>query len=311
MKHAIGLASLVLLGACVDGNAGAGRSEPIEIRVTPVEITPAVLNGLSLKGAVELNADHPSFGGFSGLWMDKGRLIATSDVGWFLFADTDVSSGNLAPVRARMVQMKGDGGEVFTKTGGDAEGLTLVGESLWVSFERDHRIMAHAEGGQLGRTIADREWETMTSNKGLEALATLPDGRLLAFGEGKEDGAYRTYQIGLDAKVDKRLLPAQTSHLVTGADIGPDGDLYLVLRDFSPLFGISILILGYDLDAEGWPEPASRRLLARFEADSGIDNMEGIALWTDDQGLRRLTLVSDDNFNAPQRSLLVDMVLTD
>ncbi|MEM9139652.1 MAG: esterase-like activity of phytase family protein, partial [Pseudomonadota bacterium] len=182
-------------------------------------------------------------------------------------------------------------------------------EDLVISFERDHRLMTHRQGGQLGGTVYHRDWETMSSNKGLEALAALPDGTLLAVGEGQQNGQYRTYQISPGGQVEKRLLPADGVYLATGADIGPDGRLYLLIRHFTVLTGVSARILRYDLDPEGWPIPASRKRLARFSARSGVDNMEGIATWTDRAGRARLTLISDDNFRGAQRTILIDMAI--
>ncbi|MEM9140256.1 MAG: esterase-like activity of phytase family protein, partial [Pseudomonadota bacterium] len=174
MRPVLGVAAVLVVAACMQAGAGSGRSKAVDVRATAIEIAPDALDGLTLLGAMELNADHPSFGGFSGLWMEEGRLIAISDVGWFLFAETEARPGGLAPTRARMVQMRGEGGAVFDKRGGDSEGLALVDEDLVISFERDHRLMTHRQGGQLGGTVYHRDWETMSSNKGLEALAALP-----------------------------------------------------------------------------------------------------------------------------------------
>ena len=40
------------------------------------------------------------------------------------------------------------------------------------------------------------------------------------------------------------------------------------------------------------------------------DNLEGISVWQDEQGLR-MTLISDDNFRAFQRTEIVEYRLTD
>ena len=42
---------------------------------------------------------------------------------------------------------------------------------------------------------------------------------------------------------------------------------------------------------------------------SGIENMEGIAVWRDASGRTRLTLISDDNFTGLLRTLLLDFVV--
>ncbi|MDA1155104.1 MAG: esterase-like activity of phytase family protein, partial [Proteobacteria bacterium] len=40
------------------------------------------------------------------------------------------------------------------------------------------------------------------------------------------------------------------------------------------------------------------------------DNLEGISVWQDEQGLR-MTLISDDNYRALQRTEIVEYRLTD
>ena len=62
----------------------------------------------------------------------------------------------------------------------------------------------------------------------------------------------------------------------------------------------------YDLSEDGLPIPETVTELAAFESESGIDNMEGIALWRDAKGALRLSLISDNNFNVIQRTLFMD-----
>ena len=78
-----------------------------------------------------------------------------------------------------------------------------------------------------------------------------------------------------------------------------------MLRDYSVLYGVSIRVMRYRLGADGLPLAASAETLAAFEASSGIDNMEGIALDIGSNGETRLWLISDDNFRSTQRTLLV------
>ena len=58
---------------------------------------------------------------------------------------------------------------------------------------------------------------------------------------------------------------------------------------------------------------AGRRRADLFEADLGyqIDNMEGIAVHRNARGETILTLVSDDNFSAIQRNLLLQFRLVE
>jgi hypothetical protein len=98
---------------------------------------------------------------------------------------------------------------------------------------------------------------------------------------------------------------------VSDAALMPNGDLLLLERHFSLLRGISVRI---------------RRVLQRdirpgavvdgailIEADLGyqLDNMEGIAVHRSPSGETIITLVSDDNFSALQRTLLLQFALVE
>lgn len=278
---------------------------PVAVTAEPVAITGGELNGLALSGAWVLRGDHRNFGGFSGLVVAGNRLFAVSDQGWWFGAALIEGDGTLRLSNARLAPMRDGEGDGYTKAGGDAEGLTRLGARLVVSFERDHRLMLLRDTGRMGATIQPRAFEQFRSNKGLEALASLPDGRMIVLAEGADDGGVPLFLVDPAGGVTEARLPRAGSHSVTGADIGPDGRLYLVLREYSLLFGVSIRVMRYRLGADGLPLPDSAETLAAFEAASGIDNMEGIALDRGADGATRLWLISDNNFRSSQRTLLV------
>jgi hypothetical protein len=273
---------------------------PLTVTAEQVGITGGKLAGLALSGAWVLRGGHPNFGGFSGLLVSSGHLFAVSDMGWWLGASLRWKGGALHLANARLAPMRDGEGDRYTKAGGDAEGLTRLGSRLVVSFERDHRLMVLRDTGRMGGTIQPRSFEQFRSNNGLEALATLPDGRLIVLAEGADSGGFPLILVDREGGVIEARIPHTGRHSITGADIGPDGRLYLVLRAYSVLSGVSIRVMRYRL-----PLPGSAETLAAFEASSGIDNMEGIALDTGPSGEARLWLISDDNFRSTQRTLLV------
>lgn len=302
---AVGLAAAALVATglavgCARGDAPAGPTEALRLRATPVEIAPAELDGLSLLEAVELSADHPAFGGFSGLLVEDGRLTAVSDFGWLLTAEIADGIGS-GEVDFRPLPGESGSGD---KAASDAESLARLDGGLAVGFERDHRIEILRDG-RIESELRDRRFERLPGNGGLEALATLPDDRLLAIGEQARDGAFPAFVLRPDGSIAAGALPQVERHDVTGGDIGPDGRLYLLRRDWSIIAGVSIRIERYRLDPSGFPRPGTREVLAAFENASGIDNMEGIAVWELPGGGVRLAIVSDDNFNLLQRTLLM------
>jgi len=315
-RLALLLAALALAAPAAGGSLPAGwdravaLSEPLTVTAEPVTLSGGTLSGLALTGAWELISDSPDFGGMSGLQVADGRLYAVSDKGWWFGAELEGQGSDLRLAEPRLAPMRDGEGDTYTKAGGDAEGLTRLGARLMVSFERDHRLMALRKSGRMGATIQPRSFEQLRSNKGLEALATLPDGRLIAIAEGTGEALVPMFIADPEGGVSESRLPRVGPHSVTGADLGPDGRLYLVLREYSLLFGPSIRVMRYRLGPQGWPLPETAETLAAFEARDGIDNMEGISLERGADGTTRLWLISDDNFRSAQRTLLLRFALT-
>jgi len=288
--------------------------QAVDVRARPVGLAGELAPGLTVRGAWVLTGNRPEFGSFSGLLVRDGQLYSVTDNAWWFGARIVERDGGLELRDALMVPVKGEDGNVFSKDEGDAEGLALYRGHLMVSFERDHRIMQLGDNGQMEDRIALPAFGELKPNRGLEALATLadprpPGGGLIAFAEVRGRAGTPVFVLRADGGVAERLLPLTWLHSVTGADLGPDGRLYLVLREYSALFGISIRVVRYSLDDEGLPVADSAETLAAFEADSGIDNMEGIAAESGPDGGIRLWLISDDNFRGTQRTLLVALDL--
>jgi len=285
----------------------AGRA--IVVETMPVEIAPAQLHAaLRPLGAWVLSSEDPDFGGLSAVVIESGRLTAVTDRGHWLRARL-TGPPALTLEAARLAPLRTAAGRALGGAAADAEGLTRAGGALYVAFERDHRIMRHAGAGQLSAAARAADWQGLGDNEGLEALATAPDGALIAIAEGHTDAGSPLWRIRSEGGLAKAHLPAPSRHKVTGADLGPDGRLYLVLRAYDRVRGVSIRVVRYALDAQGWPEPGSRTRLAAYEEASGIDNMEGIAVTDEAQGRAVLWLISDDNFNARQRTLLMAFAL--
>ena len=100
-------------------------------------------------------------------------------------------------------------------------------------------------------------------------------------------------------------MPQRGPFQPTGADIGPDGLLYILERAFTPL-GFRSRIRRVDPNSPG---VEAQTLIT---TSPGVhDNLEGISVWQSHSGATCLTLVSDDNFLAIQTSELVEYALTE
>jgi hypothetical protein len=312
MKRLAAAAALAAVGGALALGCSAREAlpdRPAELRIlaAPVEIAPAELNGVRLRGAVELTSDHPEFGGISGMLIDGRELIAVTDRAWLIRSPLVEDEIGVRPAGGDIHPLRDDEGRPLEEAGQDAEGLARTKGGLAVAFERDHRVEI-LDGDGPRRTIRDRRFEGLGYNEGLEALAALPDGRLLAIAEGAARGGFPVFVIDPETgKMRSGRLPLPGDMPVTDAEVGPDGRLYLLRRTFSLLGGFAIRIERYRLSPEGLPRPETREPLATFQGLSGIDNMEAIALWRDEAGRLRLAIASDDNFLPLQRTLLVDL----
>jgi len=252
--------------------------------------------------------DDPTFGGFSGIEVlpDGARFIALSDRGRItegrFIRDargiiTGIEAGPLVPL--------GDGsGGVLTPRRSDSEGLALAPDGeVFISFEGAARVRTETgpEGVPHALPIPDA-FRRMQHNSALEALAIAPDGSLYTLPErsGKLDRPFPVYRYdGADWSVAFDL-PRTGPFLPVGADFGPDGLLYILERDFTGLgFRTRIRRMATDGSA-----------LEELLVTGRHDNLEGISVWQDDDGLR-ITMISDDNFNWLQRTEIVEYALRD
>ena len=88
-------------------------------------------------------------------------------------------------------------------------------------------------------------------------------------------------------------------------EIGPDGRLYLLERAFTGFAfrsRVRALTLG--------PKRAVTSETLLTTPSWRHDNLEGLSVWKDAQNRIRLTMISDDNFRAIQRTQFVEYVVT-
>ncbi|MEM7671510.1 MAG: esterase-like activity of phytase family protein [Pseudomonadota bacterium] len=225
-----------------------------------------------------------------------------------LRADWSIEVGALRFRSATLTQLEEAGRGHLTGEAADAESLAVTGEDLLISFERDHRILRQTSAGDLVPWAVPDGIEDLGSNSGIEALVGLGDGRVLAIAEDVIEGAAPLW-LFRDGTIETRgSLSLASHHRVTAAALGPSGALYLTRRSYSVVDGVSIRIERFALK-NGLPDPATRRELAAFESESGIDNIEGLALVEETPGVTALWAIADDNFNPLQRTVLLRFVL--
>lgn len=185
----------------------------------------------------------------------------------------------------------------------DTEGLAISDGGTFFSYEGPARISSASGDAIPGHP----DFADLHPNGSLEALAAAPDGTLYTLPErsGGHTTPFPIYRYRAGHWDITAQLPRSGPFLPVGADIGPDGSLYILERAFSPL-GFRSRIRR--LDPDDPDAPAQTMLVTR----AGLhDNLEGLSVWQSTSGATCLTMVSDDNFLAVQTSELVEYGLTE
>jgi hypothetical protein len=281
-------------------------------------------------GGIEITSPDKDFGGWSGLAVstDGSALLSVSDTGHWLTAimlyDERGRLSGLA--EARMAPMLGLDGKPISgnKTLGDAEGLvvdksrsdSLMGHA-YVSFERAHRIWRYdlARSGAEAvpeQLLTQRHFGRLNSNGGLESIELLPpkkiggSPRILAITEDTLDprGNIRGF-IANGREIGWFGVKQHAPFGPTDMALSPNGDILLLERRYSVLGGVGMQIrriAGEDVKPGA---VVDGEVLVNVGQRYSIDNMEGLAVREAENGDLLLYVISDDNFNQMQRTLLL------
>ncbi len=280
---------------------------------------------LEFNGGLELTSGNRNFGSLSGLRFTSpgSALLAVSDNGfWISGTITRDAEGRPASFgEARIAEMLDQNGErTSEKWNTDAEGLSVDGDKVTVSFERNHRIATGAlDRTTLAFTAKDEKLPVpareLRSNRGFEALTQAPadsplqgarvavtekslnkDGNIFAgVMEGPQKGIFFVRRFG--------------EYDVSDGDFLANGDLLLLERRFSMASGVAMRIRrikGADIKPGATVDGA-----VLFEADMAyqIDNMECLDVWQRADGATMISLASDDNHSILQRNIYLEFRL--
>jgi YD repeat-containing protein len=290
----------------------ATQAEPIAVssRVIPLsEQDPEQdsIGVLHYRGGIEISSPHRDFGGLSGLRIstDGLTLHAVTDHGGFLTArlSYDAYGRLLALTDADLSPLPGSGN---TRRDNDAEALTEDGSGGWiVAFEQRRRLMRFVEGGTLAREIAvPAAVRALPRNTGIEALAHLPDGRLLMLAEYASTEGIHQGWIGDDRGWQVLAYVPATNFSPTDAVSLPSGDALVVERAFHPVGGWGARVVYVERASLAPGQTIRGQELAVLRPPLSVDNIEGIAAISV-AGAVRVYLISDDNFNFLERTLLL------
>lgn len=327
---ASGMTAMVLAAASLPRVAIAEDETVTSLQIGTFMGAPAGerVQGLVWRGGLELKGTSDTFGGLSGLGFvdNDGRLVMVTDRGRFvagqLIYDEQQRPLSLVGVTTDTIQ-NSKGAALPRAYTRDAEALAVImrdgiAAGVRVGFENltrvaDFDLVAGVPRG-AAREVTIPEWLTDTrTNQTLEAVCIAPAaspiaGSTLLLTEGviDDDGQHSAYLLGRNDKGPLSYLSSDGTNPTDCAFL-PNGDLLVLER------GIALLSFHMRLKripaAEVKPGAHMVGEVLLESTGSDIDNMEAVAVHTAPDGTTRITLVSDNNFNDWERSLLLEFSL--
>ena len=289
-----------------------------------------IYQGIRILGALELRRreiNRLPMVELSGLaWDDDdGLLYAVSDGGTLFQLEPRFEEGRLTEVTAhRGYQLRDQSGQALVGAASDSEGMDIINgrdgirgnATLAVSFERLPRLEEITPTGRWVRSLPIAPVHRTLSNfrdpnQALEATAYHPT---LGWLTAPERSLEMEKTIGIRSAnghvVRYQRYPARHSGLVAFEPLA-DGSLLTVERSFDPATATLIVALRRTTVLDGTLQVQTPQVqdVAIFDSrgDITVDNFEGL---TRHRG-NRFFLVSDDNDNFFQRTLLIYFELLD
>lgn len=305
--------------------AESTHAEPVALTVHPIALNPrdptqSTVGFLTYRGGVAIASPDGRFGGMSGLVVTPaGDLISVSDRGFWLIARLELDErGYLIGLRdGEIGRLAGPGGMPVGRRQQDAEEIVLLRDgTAIVSFEHDHRLWRYHPSvipfqGPVERFETPPGMAALPPNGGVEALAALADGRMLALVEGlsvPSGGRLGWVRPPTGGWEELSYVPAP-GFLPSGAAGLPNGDVLVLERRFIDPFTYEARLTRLP-GAEIKPDARlSGRELARLAGPLSVDNFEGLAVRQGPSGETLVYLISDDNYLPIQRTLLLQFVL--
>jgi len=311
-------------------SAGSAPVYPIEVSSRPITEfrigrTDTQFGSLEFVGGLEMTSKSRDFGALSAFRFLKAGsdFIGVADTGYWFFG-TVARDADRRPVgiqNFRMQQMVDQSGQpIDEKWEVDAEGLAVKDGIATVGFERNHRVAQFridpenmkAPYRQLDFLVPARE---LRQNRGFETVTHANangqhQGGLVVVSEKSLDKSGNIYAAIIEGPHKGVFTVKRNGDFdITDGAFLPDGDLLLLERSFTMAGGLKMRLRR--IYGESVEKGAVADGPVLLDADMGyqIDNMEGLDVWTRDDGAVMVSLISDDNHSILQRNLYLEFIL--
>ena len=145
----------------------------------------------------------------------------------------------------------------------------------------------------------------MKKNSGIEALTLLGDGRLLALSEGAMDAQNTIGWVSDTDGWSPLTYKLHDGYRVTGAATHPDGDVFVLERYYTLRKGVSVRIRRVEGSSVHPGADLRGSMIMELRSPHHVDNFEGIDVRRSTDNRIFIYLISDDNFNPLQSTLLM------
>lgn len=311
--------------------ANAQEIQSFEVKARTIEqfkigSTEKQFGPLEFVGGLEMTSGSRDFGAWSGITISPNQadFYGVLDTGFWIDGEIQRSDAG-APVglSANLQEITNAAGQTITqKWQADAESITRKGDMLLVGFERAHRIDTYKvepAGGYTfqGTSAPNVPLYELRENRGFEGIGIAPEatplrGALVGISEKSldknknimgfvrnGDGSSFEFSVTRSGEFD-----------VTDMSFLPDGDIIILERRFNIASGIAMRLRHLKADGIKAGATVDGKILLEADMLYQIDNMEGLSITTDKNGIPRLTIISDDNHSLFQRNLLLEFRLT-
>ena len=300
------------------------KGDPVPVTISPIEYfeitgTRSTFGNLEFRGGLVVSSSHRKFGGLSGIHVyDGGReAIIVSDLGYIIRAELSYSDGRLSSVALPAMMRVSLPAAVKHR---DIEDIAIAPDGrLHLALERNRYQIATLDPRALDKATArdlialPGAGETLAFNAGIESLAAFPAsselaGHLIAIGERPHKTAGDRIPCWI-VGAGQCAIRVSGGCEITSARFLNDGDLIILERKFPPNFNIGMRLRRIKRSDIGIGKVMDGETLMEAGLAMQIDNMEGLAVHRDGSGATILTIISDDNQNFFQRTLIVQFAL--
>ena len=282
------------------------------VTATRLPVGQQTLGHLEVLSAWQLSSRHSLFDSYSGLVaLGDGQMLAASDRGMALrFTLNDNTPGGFA------ISTFGPRDAAIDKYAVDIEALTRDPATgrIWAAYEGRNLIERREADLTGAKRLAPAAMKRWPGNSGPEAMVRMADGRFIVLGEGTSKWFADAFPALLwdedpvagDAPVEFAFRPPAGFRPTDIAAL-PDGRVLILARriayNLPPHFEVVLLVADPEGIAPGklW----SGIEIARFSPPFPTDNYEGLAVDPGAGYPATITVISDDNGVAYQRTLLL------